>query len=106
MRNAMIVVILFTFLSISFAKQRTGNSKFIFAKDVDEVSCVEPLAIRAKVVAVNVSRKRCLIRVASETLRGRYIVLEGCTIIKSGGYVRGVYCSGQFSFLKGGFEKR
>ncbi len=107
MRYAIVVVMLiFAFLSISFAKQGTGDNEYIFAKIVDKVGCVEPLAIRAKIVAVNVSKRECLIRVVSETLRGRYIILEGCTITKSGGYVRGVYCSGQFSFLKGRLEKR
>jgi len=99
-------VLIFAFFSISFAKQGTGDNEYIFAKIVDKVSCAEPLVIRAKVVAVNVGKKECLIRVVSEILRDRYIVLEGCAITGEGNYIRGVYCSNQFTFLSGRLEKR
>ena len=107
MKSAIIAVMLvFMVVSVSFAHQSTKNKGYIFSKTVDKVSCVEPLMIRAKVIAVNVGKRECLIRVLSETFRNRYIILEHCPIRRKGGYVYGMYCSGQFSFLKGRLEKR
>lgn len=107
MKNTIIAVCLvFMFLSVSFAQQGAKNKRYIFAKAVNKVSCIEPLMMRAKVVAVNVVKRECLIRVLSETFRNRYIVLKHCPIRRKGSYVYGMYCSGQFSFLKGRLEKR
>ena len=98
--------LVFMLVSVSLARQGNEDNEYMFAKTVDKVSCVEPLMMRVKVIAVNIGKKECLIRVLSETFRNRYITLEHCPIHRKGGYVYGMYCSGQFSFLKGRLEKR